>query len=88
MSRIYMLFACRKAELFEEVGADVVRMAELQLKDNVALIVLLRPRTGTGARGRKTPCIVVANTHLLFNPKRGDIKAWPPWTGYLPSSEI
>ena len=53
----------------------MVRMTELQLKDNVALIVLLRPRETAWTMGRRLPCIAFANTHLLFNPKRGDIKA-------------
>ena len=67
-------------------------MAAHDLRDNVALFVTLVPegdaivdraeRAAVGvypaeiyaARG---PPFVIANTHLLFNPKRGDIKACP-----------
>ncbi|XP_045168084.2 protein angel homolog 2-like isoform X2 [Mercenaria mercenaria] len=40
-------------------------------RDNVGLIVRLRPRT-TSLPAHKT--LTVANTHLLFNPRRGDVK--------------
>uniref|UniRef100_A0A8C5PCK7 Angel homolog 2 n=1 Tax=Leptobrachium leishanense TaxID=445787 RepID=A0A8C5PCK7_9ANUR len=38
-------------------------------RDNVGLILLLQPRVDGEA-----PTICVANTHLLYNPRRGDIK--------------
>ncbi|RUS72300.1 hypothetical protein EGW08_019946, partial [Elysia chlorotica] len=45
---------------------------EILDRDNVGLILLLRP-SPRACRGRaKTIC--VATTHLLFNPKRGDVK--------------
>lgn len=37
----------------------------------MGLIVLLRPN---GAAGPLDSSVCVANTHLLFNPRRGDIK--------------
>ena len=40
-------------------------------RDNVALLVLLKPK-GKGKHNWANLC--VANTHLLFNPRRGDIK--------------
>ncbi|XP_017479908.1 PREDICTED: protein angel homolog 2-like [Rhagoletis zephyria] len=41
-------------------------------KDNVALLVKLNP---IGFNNKSTDTdLVIANTHLLFNPKRGDIK--------------
>ncbi|CAL8316528.1 unnamed protein product [Merluccius merluccius] len=42
-------------------------------RDNVGLVLLLRP---TDAAGQSDPSdfICVANTHLLYNPRRGDIK--------------
>lgn len=46
-------------------GGDVLN------RDNVALIVKLKAQSQSVA-GSKT--LVVANTHLLFNPRRGDIK--------------
>lgn len=37
-------------------------------RDNVGLVLLLQPRSNPSA------VILVANTHLLYNPRRGDIK--------------
>jgi hypothetical protein len=61
-------------------------MGEHGLRDNVGLIVLLRAQTPAPpsspedfpAPHDEGPTLIVANTHLLFNPKRGDIKAPPP----------
>ena len=52
-------------------------MSNFSLKDNVGLIVVLRARPqGSAAPGsiQDSPAIAIANTHLIFNPKRGDIK--------------
>ncbi|KAL9985853.1 hypothetical protein ACROYT_G008302 [Oculina patagonica] len=47
---------------------------KLMDRDNVAIVVLLKPR-GTGSASRHSNNLVcVSNTHLLFNKKRGDIK--------------
>ena len=40
-------------------------------RDNVALLVLLKPKGKVKSNWAK---LCVANTHLLFNPRRGDIK--------------
>lgn len=40
-------------------------------RDNVALIVKLKPLSGHVESNRR---LFIANTHLLFNPRRGDIK--------------
>ncbi|XP_036926867.1 protein angel homolog 2 isoform X1 [Sturnira hondurensis] len=39
-------------------------------RDNVGLVLLLQPKIPSGT----CPAICVANTHLLYNPRRGDIK--------------
>ncbi|KAI5168878.1 protein angel homolog 2 isoform X1 [Manis pentadactyla] len=39
-------------------------------RDNVGLVLLLQPKVPSAA----SPVICVANTHLLYNPRRGDIK--------------
>ncbi|XP_029791152.1 protein angel homolog 2 isoform X1 [Suricata suricatta] len=39
-------------------------------RDNVGLVLLLQPKLASAA----SPVICVANTHLLYNPRRGDIK--------------
>uniref|UniRef100_A0A3Q3AJK6 Protein angel homolog 2-like n=1 Tax=Kryptolebias marmoratus TaxID=37003 RepID=A0A3Q3AJK6_KRYMA len=42
-------------------------------RDNVGLVVLLQPNNSIG-RSDSSSFICVANTHLLYNPRRGDIK--------------
>ena len=44
---------------------------KLMDRDNVAIVVLLKPRT---ASRHSNSLVCVSNTHLLFNKKRGDIK--------------
>ncbi|XP_069624613.1 protein angel homolog 2 isoform X4 [Ranitomeya imitator] len=39
-------------------------------RDNIGLVLMLQPKT----QRRDVPMICVANTHLLYNPRRGDIK--------------
>ncbi|XP_075470806.1 protein angel homolog 1 isoform X2 [Ascaphus truei] len=44
-------------------------------RDNVGLVLLLQPLPTAGLPdGRSFPPLCVANTHLLYNPRRGDIK--------------
>ena len=43
---------------------------KLMDRDNVAIVVLLKPRTSHHSNN----LVCVSNTHLLFNKKRGDIK--------------
>lgn len=53
------------------VSTREVLMDEHWLRDNVAQLVLFE----CGGGGQNTDMhVVIANTHLLFNPKRGDIK--------------
>lgn len=42
-------------------------------RDNVGLVVLLQPNDAVG-QSDPSAFICVANTHLLYNPRRGDIK--------------
>ncbi|CAL8314233.1 unnamed protein product [Lota lota] len=42
-------------------------------RDNVGLVLLLRP-TDAGGQPDPSDFFCVANTHLLYNPRRGDIK--------------
>ncbi|XP_076011216.1 protein angel homolog 2 isoform X2 [Genypterus blacodes] len=42
-------------------------------RDNVGLVLLLKPNDAAG-QSDPSACICVANTHLLYNPRRGDIK--------------
>lgn len=47
---------------------------KLMDRDNVAVVVLLKPRTTGSASHHANNMVCVSNTHLLFNKKRGDIK--------------
>ncbi|KAF3703170.1 Protein angel -like protein 2 [Channa argus] len=42
-------------------------------RDNVGLVVLLQPNNAAG-QSDPSAFICVANTHLLYNPRRGDVK--------------
>lgn len=52
------------------------RKPEVKLmdRDNVAVVVLLKPKTTGRASHKSNSLVCVSNTHLLFNKKRGDIK--------------
>lgn len=44
-------------------------------RHNVGIVLLLRPVVTQGSEVKaKGPPLCVANTHLLFNPRRGDVK--------------
>lgn len=43
-------------------------------RDNVGLVLLLRPLLSEGGDELSPSHLCVANTHLLYNPRRGDIK--------------
>ncbi|CAL8463659.1 g3193 [Coccomyxa elongata] len=66
---------------FTALRSESLQMRSFGLKDNVALLVLLAP-VAAAPRGLapavphpSAPGLLIGNTHLLFNPKRGDIKA-------------
>nr|XP_014352064.1 PREDICTED: protein angel homolog 2 [Latimeria chalumnae] len=65
---------CFKLSKFSLVLAKPVEFFRYNIRlldrDNIALVVLLQP---TDPR-RASTHICVANTHLLYNPRRGDIK--------------
>lgn len=75
-----------RTQRFELVEAEEVEYripgCEFLDRDNVAILVVLqeRGREGRGERGEggegggEGRKLVVANTHLLFNPRRGDVK--------------
>ena len=74
-----MALISRRREKFALVMSDITLMSEFDLRDNVGLIVILRYRAVSSPgpaeqQLQQCPAIAVANTHLIFNPKRGDIK--------------
>ncbi|KAE8600513.1 hypothetical protein XENTR_v10013290 [Xenopus tropicalis] len=64
---------CFKANKFSLVSVTPVEYYRPNIslldRDNIGLVLLLRPKSQ-----RVAPVICVANTHLLYNPRRGDIK--------------
>ncbi|XP_072313927.1 protein angel homolog 1 [Eucyclogobius newberryi] len=70
---------CYRSSWFAELSIIEVEYfkPEIELLDrhNVAVLVLLRPMVVQGSEVvTQGPPLCVANTHLLFNPRRGDIK--------------
>lgn len=61
-----------KFELKKTLPVDFNRGVDILDRDNVALLIMLQPKKDwTGGQDMR---LCVATTHLLFNPKRGDIK--------------
>ncbi|KAI4803666.1 hypothetical protein KUCAC02_025327 [Chaenocephalus aceratus] len=70
---------CYRSSCFSEVSVAMLEFfrpeTELLDRHNVGIIVLLRPVVMNGSVVKaKGPPLCVANTHLLFNPRRGDVK--------------
>nr|XP_698034.2 protein angel homolog 1 isoform X1 [Danio rerio] len=64
-----------RGERFTQLSVSLLefRRSECELldRDNVGIVLLLQPTAGP--HHQFTP-VCVANTHLLFNPRRGDVK--------------
>ena len=70
---------CYRSSRFSEVSVTPLEFfrpdTELLDRHNVGIIVLLRPAVTRGSEIKTMgPPLCVANTHLLFNPRRGDVK--------------
>ncbi|NWH81813.1 ANGE1 protein, partial [Piaya cayana] len=63
----FQLISLSPVEYFRP-GLDVLN------RDNVALVLLLQPLLPEGLDLKTVSPLCVANTHVLFNPRRGDIK--------------
>ncbi|NXT09187.1 ANGE1 protein, partial [Prunella fulvescens] len=63
----FQLISLSPIEYFRP-GLDVLN------RDNVALVLLLQPVLPEGLGLKAVSPLCVANTHVLFNPRRGDIK--------------
>lgn len=61
-----------KFELKKTLPVDFNRGVEILDRDNVGLLIMLQPKKDWN--GGQDMRLCVATTHLLFNPKRGDIK--------------
>lgn len=66
---------CYHSERFIQLSVSLLEFrrpdCELLDRDNVGIVLLLQPMAG---QNEAFSPICVANTHLLFNPRRGDIK--------------
>ncbi|XP_069574635.1 protein angel homolog 1 [Brachyistius frenatus] len=70
---------CYRSSCFSEVALTQLEYfrpeTELLDRHNVGIVLLLQPLVTLGSEVKeKGPPLCVANTHLLFNPSRGDIK--------------
>ncbi|KAM4690841.1 protein angel homolog 1 isoform 2-T2 [Rhinophrynus dorsalis] len=70
---------CYKTQMFTLLHESHVEFfrpgIDLLNRDNVGLVLLLRPLSPEGLEDAPSPLpLCVANTHLLYNPRRGDIK--------------
>lgn len=65
---------CFKTSKFSLISSNPVEFFRRDIplldRDNVGLVLLLQPRFHCKANA----AICIANTHLLYNPRRGDIK--------------
>lgn len=70
---------CYRRSCFSELSVTLLEFfrpeAELLDRHNVGIVLLLQPVVAHGSCVKLTgPPLCVANTHLLFNPRRGDVK--------------
>lgn len=70
---------CYRRSCFSELSVSLVEFfrpeTELLDRHNVGIVLLLQPVVTQGSCVKLTgPPLCVANTHLLFNPRRGDVK--------------
>lgn len=68
-----IVFKTSRLSLLSSNPVEYFRPGDTLLdRDNVGLVLLLRPNSSEGQSDPSFIC--VANTHLLYNPRRGDIK--------------
>ncbi|XP_058470530.1 uncharacterized protein angel1 isoform X2 [Solea solea] len=70
---------CYRSSCFSEVSVSLLEFfrpdTELLNRHNVGIVLLLRPVVTQGSEIKAMgPPLCVGNTHLLFNPRRGDVK--------------
>ncbi|XP_056152210.1 protein angel homolog 1 [Lampris incognitus] len=70
---------CYRGNHFSELSVSLLEFHRPETglldRDNVGIVLLLQPLVNSGSEAKaKGPPLCVANTHLLFNPKRVDIK--------------
>ncbi|XP_042319522.1 protein angel homolog 1 isoform X1 [Sceloporus undulatus] len=69
---------CYKQGMFQLITVNPVEFfrpgLDILNRDNVGLLLLLQPLLPEGLGDKAVSPLCVANTHLLYNPRRGDIK--------------
>ncbi|XP_041810095.1 protein angel homolog 1 isoform X1 [Chelmon rostratus] len=70
---------CYRSSCFSKLSVTLLEFfrpeTELLDRHNVGIVLLLQPVVTRGSEVKaKGPPLCVANTHLLFNPRRGDVK--------------
>ncbi|XP_035986355.1 protein angel homolog 2 isoform X1 [Fundulus heteroclitus] len=69
-----VIFKASRFSLVSSTPVEFYRRGDALLdRDNVGMVVLLEPNGGA-VRSAPSSMVCVANTHLLYNPRRGDIK--------------
>ncbi|XP_062293634.1 protein angel homolog 2 isoform X1 [Scomber scombrus] len=69
-----VIFKTSRLSLVSSNPVEFFRPGDALLdRDNVGLVVLLRPNDAS-SQSDPSSVICIANTHLLYNPRRGDIK--------------
>uniref|UniRef100_H3C8U5 Endonuclease/exonuclease/phosphatase domain-containing protein n=1 Tax=Tetraodon nigroviridis TaxID=99883 RepID=H3C8U5_TETNG len=68
-----IVFKSSRLSLLSSNPVEFLRPGDALLdRDNVGLVLLLQPSDAASPLGASSIC--VANTHLLYNPRRGDVK--------------
>ncbi|XP_008118933.1 protein angel homolog 1 isoform X1 [Anolis carolinensis] len=69
---------CYKQNMFQLISSNPVEFfrpgLDILNRDNVGLVLLLQPLLPEGLGDKAVSPLCVANTHVLYNPRRGDIK--------------
>uniref|UniRef100_A0A3P8UK50 Angel homolog 1 n=1 Tax=Cynoglossus semilaevis TaxID=244447 RepID=A0A3P8UK50_CYNSE len=70
---------CYRSCCFSEVSVSLLEFfrpdIEMLNRHNVGIVLLLRPLVAQASESKTaSPLLCVGNTHLLFNPRRGDVK--------------
>lgn len=69
---------CYKQSKFQLISASPVEYfrpgLDILNRDNVGLVLLLQPLLPESLGDKSVSPLCVANTHVLYNPRRGDIK--------------
>lgn len=69
-----VIFKTSRFSLLSSTPVEFYRPGDALLdRDNVGMVVLLQPNAAA-AQSDPSSFVCVANTHLLYNPRRGDIK--------------